>query len=91
MGLEGFDTLRYDVAESGVATITLDQPDTRNALSTELLDDLLAAFTLAREDADAYSLRSHQRATQAMQSGSLASSSTRSSPLATTPPSAAWS
>src|SRR5436305_4468819 len=50
MSIEGFDTLRYEVADSGVATITLDQPDTRNALSTELLDDLLAAFTLARED-----------------------------------------
>ena len=43
------DTLRYDVAD-GVATITLDQPDTRNALSWELLDDLLAAFTAARDD-----------------------------------------
>src|SRR5437763_2834070 len=39
-----YDTLRYDVAD-GVATITLDQPDTRNALSAELLGDLLAAFT----------------------------------------------
>ena len=51
MALDGFDTLRYDVGETGVATITLDQPDNRNALSTELLDDLLAALTLAREDA----------------------------------------
>jgi enoyl-CoA hydratase/carnithine racemase len=46
----GYDTLRYAVAESGVATITLDQPETRNALSDELLDDLLAAFTAARDD-----------------------------------------
>ena len=44
------DTLRYDVAEDGVATIALDQPDTRNALSDELLDDLLAAFSAARDD-----------------------------------------
>jgi enoyl-CoA hydratase/carnithine racemase len=44
-------TLRYDVAD-GVATITLDQPETRNALSDELLDDLIAAFERARgEDA----------------------------------------
>jgi enoyl-CoA hydratase/carnithine racemase len=50
VGLEGFDTLRYEVDDLGVATITLDQPDNRNALSTELLDDLLAALTLARED-----------------------------------------
>ena len=42
-------TVRYDVAER-VATIALDQPETRNALSDELLDDLIAAFTRARED-----------------------------------------
>src|SRR3954471_18021089 len=46
----GYETLRYAVAETGVATITLDQPDTRNALSDALLDDLLAAFTAARDD-----------------------------------------
>jgi enoyl-CoA hydratase len=45
-----YDTLRYDVADTGVATIALDQPDTRNALSNELLDDLLAAFAAARDD-----------------------------------------
>ena len=42
-------TLRYEVA-GGVATITLDQPDTRNALSDELLDDLIGAFEAARDD-----------------------------------------
>ena len=42
-------TVRYDVAD-GVATITLDQPETRNALSDELLDDLIEAFELARDD-----------------------------------------
>ncbi len=44
------DTLRYDVARSGVATIALDQPDTRNALSNELLSDLAAALEGARDD-----------------------------------------
>ena len=44
-----FGTLRYDVTD-GVATITLDQPEKRNALSDELLDDLLAAFGRARDD-----------------------------------------
>jgi enoyl-CoA hydratase len=43
------ETVRYDVAD-GVATITLDQPDTRNALSDALLDDLIAAFEAARDD-----------------------------------------
>jgi enoyl-CoA hydratase len=44
-----FDTVSYAVAD-GVATITLDQPDSRNALSDELLDDLIAAFETARDD-----------------------------------------
>jgi enoyl-CoA hydratase/carnithine racemase len=45
-----FATVRYDVAD-GVATIALDQPDTRNALSDELLGDLAAALEQARDDA----------------------------------------
>ena len=45
-----YETLRYEAAESGVATITLDEPDTRNALSDELLGELIAAFTEARDE-----------------------------------------
>jgi len=45
----GYDTLRYEVSDA-VATIAMDQPDSRNALSDELLDDLLAAFAAARDD-----------------------------------------
>ena len=45
-----FDTLRYEVADSGVATVTLDQPETRNALSDQVLDELTAAFEAARAD-----------------------------------------
>jgi enoyl-CoA hydratase/carnithine racemase len=44
------ETVRYDVRDDGVATIALDQPDTRNALSNELLTDLTAAFELAAAD-----------------------------------------
>jgi enoyl-CoA hydratase/carnithine racemase len=40
----------YEVDEAGVATITLNDPDTRNALSAELLASLIAAFERARED-----------------------------------------
>jgi enoyl-CoA hydratase len=43
--------IRYSVAETGIATIALDRPDKRNALSDELLDELLAAFEAARDDA----------------------------------------
>ena len=46
----GFHTLRYEPAGDGVATITLDQPETRNALSDEVLDELIAAFEAARDD-----------------------------------------
>jgi enoyl-CoA hydratase/carnithine racemase len=45
-----YETVRYDVAPTGVATIALDDPDTRNALSDQVLDDLLAAFAAARDD-----------------------------------------
>ena len=45
-----YDTIRYEVADDGVATITLDQPDTRNALSPELLGELTEAFEAARDD-----------------------------------------
>jgi enoyl-CoA hydratase/carnithine racemase len=46
-----FRTLRYTVVDR-VATIALDQPDTRNALSDELLGELIAAFEGARDDPD---------------------------------------
>jgi enoyl-CoA hydratase/carnithine racemase len=45
-----YETLLYDVAGNGVATITLNQPDTRNALSNEVLGELIAAFEAARDD-----------------------------------------
>ncbi|HEX2411853.1 MAG TPA: enoyl-CoA hydratase/isomerase family protein [Solirubrobacteraceae bacterium] len=43
-------TVLYEVSAAGVATIALDQPGTRNALSDEVLDDLVEAFELARDD-----------------------------------------
>jgi len=46
-----YEKLRYAVAD-GVATIALDHPQTRNALSDAMLDELLAAFTAARDSAD---------------------------------------
>ena len=44
-----YATLRYEVADA-VATIALDQPDTRNALSDAVLGELLQAFERARDD-----------------------------------------
>jgi enoyl-CoA hydratase len=46
-----YETIRFDVAD-GVATIAMDQPDTRNALSDALLTELLAAFEAAKADDD---------------------------------------
>jgi enoyl-CoA hydratase len=45
-----YETVRYTVADTGVATIALDQPDTRNALSDGLLGELTAALEAARDD-----------------------------------------
>jgi enoyl-CoA hydratase len=46
-----YEKLRYEVAD-GIATIALDHPETRNALSDAMLDELLAAFSAARDDTD---------------------------------------
>ncbi|MGH2915333.1 MAG: enoyl-CoA hydratase/isomerase family protein [Solirubrobacteraceae bacterium] len=43
--------LLYDVSEAGVASISLNEPDTRNALSDEMLTELIAALQAARDDA----------------------------------------
>jgi 3-hydroxypropionyl-coenzyme A dehydratase len=45
-----FNALLYDVSQAGVATIALNQPDTRNALSDEMLTELTQAFEAARDD-----------------------------------------
>jgi enoyl-CoA hydratase len=47
----GYETIRYR-AERGIATIALDQPETRNALSDQVLDELLQAFGAAKADPD---------------------------------------
>ncbi|HTP92481.1 MAG TPA: enoyl-CoA hydratase/isomerase family protein [Xanthobacteraceae bacterium] len=44
-------TLRYDVVE-GVATITLDRPQSRNAVNRAMCDEIVAAAAAASEDAD---------------------------------------
>ena len=45
-----YETILYDVRDDGVATITLNRPETRNALSNDLLGDLIDAFESARDD-----------------------------------------
>jgi enoyl-CoA hydratase len=46
-----YETILYDVRDDGVATVTLNTPENRNALSDALLTDLTDAFESARGDA----------------------------------------
>jgi len=48
--MSAFETLNYEVAETGIATIALNQPQTRNALSTQLMSELIVALEQARDD-----------------------------------------
>ncbi|HEY6780467.1 MAG TPA: enoyl-CoA hydratase-related protein [Thermoleophilaceae bacterium] len=45
-----YEKLLYDVRDDGVATIALNSPENRNALSNELLGELIDAFEQARDD-----------------------------------------
>jgi enoyl-CoA hydratase len=45
-----YETLLYEVRDDGVATLTLNTPDNRNALSNQLLGELIDAFESARDD-----------------------------------------
>jgi enoyl-CoA hydratase/carnithine racemase len=46
-----YGKIQYEVVD-GVATVALDDPDTRNALSEQLLSELLDALRTAKADAD---------------------------------------
>ena len=45
-----YEKIRYDVGDGGIATIALDDPDTRNSLSNDLLGEVIDALGAARED-----------------------------------------
>jgi enoyl-CoA hydratase/carnithine racemase len=44
------DTVLFELAESGVATVTLNDPATRNSLSPQMLEGLTRAFERARDE-----------------------------------------
>jgi enoyl-CoA hydratase/carnithine racemase len=46
-----YEKIRYEVSD-GVGTISLDDPDTRNSLSPQLLTELLDALHASRDDGD---------------------------------------
>jgi enoyl-CoA hydratase len=45
-----YEKIRYEAGDDGVGTITLDDPETRNALGPDTLAELLRAFEQARAD-----------------------------------------
>jgi enoyl-CoA hydratase/carnithine racemase len=45
-----YATIQYSAAPSGICTISLDHGETRNALSDDLLSELIEAFEAARDD-----------------------------------------
>src|SRR5437899_10876634 len=45
-----YEMIRYAVADAGVATVTLDDPGTRNSISNQLLGELIDAFQAAGAD-----------------------------------------
>ena len=48
--------IRVETGDDGVATITLDRPEAKNALTVEMRDDLLAAVRSSRTDPDVRAL-----------------------------------
>jgi enoyl-CoA hydratase len=50
--MASYETLLYDLSD-GVATVTLNRPDQRNALSAQLLGELNDAFRAIKKDGDA--------------------------------------
>jgi enoyl-CoA hydratase len=45
-----YETILYEVRDDGVAKVTLNTPDNRNALSNQLMDELIGALESARDD-----------------------------------------
>ena len=45
-----YEALLYEIRDDGVAKISMNLPDSRNALSNQLLGDLIDAFESARDD-----------------------------------------
>ncbi|HET9160509.1 MAG TPA: enoyl-CoA hydratase-related protein, partial [Caulobacteraceae bacterium] len=45
-----YETLKYEVADDGVLTLTLNRPDLLNAFNVTMANELTAAFRAASED-----------------------------------------
>jgi enoyl-CoA hydratase len=49
-----YEKITYEVTPTGVATIALNEPETRNALSDDLLAELAQALRVARDDGEVH-------------------------------------
>ena len=48
----GFEDIRYETSDEGIAKITINRPEVRNAFRPKTVKELLAAFAAARDDAE---------------------------------------
>src|SRR5213083_2369691 len=49
-GVAGLTITSYDVDQAGVALLRLDRPETRNAINTQMLEEMLGHIGAARDD-----------------------------------------
>jgi naphthoate synthase len=47
----GFEDIRYETSPDGIAKVTIDRPEVRNAFRPQTVAELIRAFDLARDDA----------------------------------------
>ena len=57
----GYTDIRYEKAEEGIAKITINRPEVRNAFRPETVREMQAAFADARDDAEHRRDHPHRR------------------------------
>jgi naphthoate synthase len=50
--VQGFEDIRYDKSDEGIAKVTIARPEVRNAFRPKTVKEMIAAFADARDDAD---------------------------------------
>src|SRR3954462_13683828 len=48
--VQGFEDIKYDKCDEGIARITINRPEVRNAFRPKTVKELIAAFTDVRDD-----------------------------------------
>ena len=52
ISIQDFEDIRYERTRDGIAKITIDRPEVRNAFRPQTVKELRGAFELVREDAE---------------------------------------